>query len=179
MRHGQYSLTSGAGRSGKNNRQSRMNRITTTCIVRPRENDERTANEQCESPSVRPSTRTRAGWYQHAHTLVNVLSVGSIISTGERNRTAIREKAEGQYSSSPQVMRQCGDRRHELGEESGSGAGRYGDYLSASSTLSTESTTSLTSSSVTPGIIRSASIKALCRFVSASRASAVATRGNI
>ena len=50
-------------------------------------------------------------------------------------------------------------------------------YTVTSSTCSTESTISLTSSFVTPGMILSASVKALCRADSAIRASWVDTRG--
>ena len=43
---------------------------------------------------------------------------------------------------------------------------------------STESTISLTSSIVTPGMILSASVKARCKVLRATRASWVVTRGN-
>lgn len=48
----------------------------------------------------------------------------------------------------------------------------------SSSTRSTESTISLISSRVTPGIMRSASVNERCRALSATRASCVETRGN-
>ena len=51
-------------------------------------------------------------------------------------------------------------------------------HYRSSSTCSTESTISLTSSSVTPGIMRSASVNALCRALSATRASCEETLGN-
>ena len=55
------------------------------------------------------------------------------------------------------------------------GTGRY--LHRSSSTCSTESTISLISSRVTPGIMRSASVKARCRALRATRASCVETRG--
>lgn len=48
----------------------------------------------------------------------------------------------------------------------------------SSSTCSTESTISLMSSRVTPGIMRSASVNARCSALRATRASWVDTRGN-
>jgi len=50
-------------------------------------------------------------------------------------------------------------------------------FYRSSSTCSTESTISLTSSMVTPGIIRSASVNARWRALRATRASCVDTRG--
>jgi hypothetical protein len=51
------------------------------------------------------------------------------------------------------------------------------DQRVSSSTCSTESTISFTNSNVTPGMTRSASVKARCRLLKATRASCEDTRG--